>query len=304
MAGLDGIKSPIQIFLFQRSFGWRGREQQPDVLLPTIAEETMQPTFDLERYLDNSQKVETRDLDFSRVRDYPVTKEEIRCLAYMMDVEAHTVMYFKSLLRTCAAKDPEVVAFMSCWAYEEFFHGRAIRQFLEAAGVPIDATRPRDVSRQRSWRERIEESGAALLCHVVHDFQAVYLAWGAIQELSATEAYSILAKRTQNPILRELLQRIVKDERRHFSFYFNKARPHLQSRPAQILTGAILRRFWTPVGDGVKTDAEVRWTMQFIFGDQEGKEITKRIDACISRLPGMDWFNLLSEMREAAVAGA
>lgn len=264
----------------------------------------MQPTFDLERYLDNSQKVETRDLDFSRVRDYPVTKEEIRCLAYMMDVEAHTVMYFKSLLRTCAANDPEVVAFMSCWAYEEFFHGRAIRQFLEAAGVPIDASRAHRVSRQRSWRERIEESGAALLCHVLRDFQAVYLAWGAIQELSATEAYTILAKRTQNPILRELLQRIVKDERRHFSFYFNKARPHLQSRPAQILTGAILRRFWTPVGDGVKTDAEVRWTMQFIFGDQEGQQITKRIDACISRLPGLDWFNLLSEMREAAVAGA
>ena len=86
----------------------------------------MEPTFDLERYLNNSQKVETRDLDFSRVRDYPLTPEEIRCLSYMMDVEAHTVMYYKGLLRTCAARDPEVLAFMSCWAYEEFFHGRAI----------------------------------------------------------------------------------------------------------------------------------------------------------------------------------
>ncbi len=264
----------------------------------------MQPTFDLERYLDNSQKVETRDLDFSRVRDYPVTKEEIRCLEYMMDVEAHTVMYFKNLLRTCAVRDPEVVAFMSCWAYEEFFHGRAIRQFLQAAGVAIDASRADHIRRHRSLRERIEESGAALICHVVRDFQAVYLAWGAIQELSALEAYSILGNRTQNPILRELLQRIVKDERRHFSFYFNKARPHLQSRPAQILTGAILRRFWTPVGDGVKDDAEVRWTMQFIFGDEEGLEIARRIDACISRLPGLHWFNLLTEMRDAAVAGA
>jgi hypothetical protein len=264
----------------------------------------MQPTFDLERYLDNSQKVETRDLDFPKVRDFPIATEEIRCLAYMMDVEAHTVIYFKNLLRTCAARDPEVVAFMSCWAYEEFFHGRAIRQFLEAAGVTIDASRADHVRRQRSWRERIEESGAALLCHVVRDFSAVYLAWGAIQELSALEAYSVLARRTQNPILRELLQRIVKDERRHFSFYFNKARPHLQSKPAQLLTGAILRRFWTPVGDGIKNDAEVRWTMQFVFGGQEGLEIARRIDARISRLPGLDWFNLLTEMRAAAVAVA
>jgi hypothetical protein len=120
----------------------------------------------------------------------------------------------------------------------------------------------------------------------VRDFQAVYLAWGAIQELSALEAYSILARRTQNPILRELLQRIVKDERRHFSFYFNKARPHLRSRPAQIATAVILRRFWTPVGDGIKDDAEVRWTMQFIFGDSEGMEIARRVDACISRCRG------------------
>jgi len=263
----------------------------------------MEPSFDLERYLDNSQKVETRDLDFSRVRDYPLTAEEVRCLSYMMDVEAHTVMYFKSLLRTCAARDPEVLAFMSCWAYEEFFHGRAIRQFLEAGGVTIDRTRPDQVRRERSWRERLEESGAAMLCHIVRDFQAVYLAWGAIQELSALEAYSVVARRTQNPILRELLHRIVKDERRHFSFYFNKARPHLQSRPAQIATAIVLRRFWTPVGDGIKDDAEVRWTMQFIFGDREGLEIVQRIDASISRLPGMGWFNLLSQMREEAVAG-
>jgi ribonucleotide reductase beta subunit family protein with ferritin-like domain len=212
-------------------------------------------------------------------------------------------MYFKSLLRTCAARDPEVVAFMSCWAYEEFFHGRAIRQFLEAAGVQVDRARPDHVRRDRSLRERFEEGAAALLCQFVRDFQAVYLAWGAIQEHTAVEAYSILARRTQNPILSELLQRIVKDERRHFAFYFNKAKPHLRSRPAQIATAAILRRFWTPVGDGIKNDAEVRWTMQFIFGDDEGMEIVQRIDACISRLPGMDWFNLLSQMREEALAG-
>ena len=81
-------------------------------------------------------------------------------------------------------------------------------------------------------------------------------------------------------------------------------RSTIQSRAAQLLTGAILRRFWTPVGDGVKNDAEVRWTMQFIFGDEEGLEIARRIDACISRLPGLAWFNLLTEMRDAAVAGA
>src|SRR5262245_34269497 len=262
----------------------------------------MQTTFDLERYLNNSRKVETGDLDFSRAGEYPLTSEEVRCLTYMMDVESHTIIYMKGLLRTCAVHDPEVLAFLSCWAYEEFFHGRAIRQFLQAAGVPIDVHRADQVRRGRSWRERLEETGSAVLCHVVRDFQAVYLAWGAIQELSTLEGYGLLAKRTRHPILRELLERIIKDERRHFSFYFNKARPHLQSRAAQVLTTAIIRRFWTPVGDGVKDDTEVRWTMQFIFGDEEGLATARRIDASISKLPGLAWFNLLSHTRDAAIA--
>ena len=81
----------------------------------------MPTTFDLERYLENSKKVETRDLDFARARDYPLTTEEIRCLTYMMDIESHTMLYLKGLLRTCAVRDPEVMAFLHCWVYEEFF---------------------------------------------------------------------------------------------------------------------------------------------------------------------------------------
>jgi hypothetical protein len=80
-------------------------------------------------------------------------------------------------------------------------------------------------------------------------------------------------------------------------------RRYLQSRAAQVLTTAIIRRFWTPVGDGVKDDTEVRWTMQFIFGDEEGLATARRIDASISKLPGLSWFNLLSHTREAVIAG-
>jgi hypothetical protein len=48
-----------------------------------------------------------------------------------------------------------------------------------------------------------------------------------------------------------MLSRIIKDERRHFSFYFNQARLRLQPRAARVLTSLILRNFWTPVGSPV-----------------------------------------------------
>lgn len=257
-------------------------------------------TFDLERYLDNSRKVDISDIDFTKAMDYPLTDDEVRCLSYMMDVESHTIHYLRGLMKTCAVRDPETLAFLSCWTYEEFFHGRAIRKFLNAAGVQYPAARICDVDRRRSWREGLEEMAASLLCRVVKDFHAVYFAWGAIQELSTLEAYGLIAKRTENPILRELLHRIAKDERRHFSFYYNKAHPLLQSRSAQAVTRTILRYFWTPVGDGVKPDHDVQWTMRFVFGDPEGLNVARRIDSVIARLPGQEWFDLVSRLKGLA----
>ena len=261
----------------------------------------MDTTFATDRYLNNSSKISTSDLDFGRARDFPIRPEDVSCLTYMMDIEAHTMIYLKGLLSTCAVRDPEVVAFLSCWVYEEFFHGRALRRFLEAAGFSVDDARSDDVRRNRSWREKVEEVGAAMLCRVVTDFQAVYFVWGAVQELSTLEGYGVLARRTQNPVLCELLLRIIKDERRHFSFYFNKARLRLRSQSAQRVTSWILRRFWTPVGHGVKQTSEVQWTMRYVFGRAEGLEAVRRIDSTMSRLPGLDGFSLLTHARQCAM---
>ena len=116
----------------------------------------MTDQFDIERYLDNSRKVEVMDLHFERAADFSISAEEFRCLTYMMDIEAHTMMYLKALLRTCAVRDPEVMSFLHCWVYEEFFHGRAIRQFLEATGFRIAASRADTVQQTRTWREWTE----------------------------------------------------------------------------------------------------------------------------------------------------
>lgn len=135
----------------------------------------------------------------------------------------------------------------------------------------------------------------------VEAFHAVYLTWGAISELTTLEGYQVLAGRTQNPLLAEILRRLAKDERRHFSFYYNIARTELQSRNAQRLTKFILQRFWMPVGEGVKPDSEVEWIGHYVLGDAPGGEVAERIDQTIAKLPGMAWFRGLSETREASL---
>jgi hypothetical protein len=257
--------------------------------------------YNLASYLEHSGKVDVSDMDFSQVPRYPLSCDEIRCLTYMMDIEAHTIVYLKGILSTCAVRDPRTTAFLSCWAYEEFFHGRALRQFLEAAGLPISPARMAEVQKEASWRDWIESIGSSLICQISRHFHAVYLTWGAISELTTLEGYGVLAVRTRHPMLADLLRRLAKDERRHFSFYYNMAHEHLMPRPAQKLTSAVIKYFSMPVGGGVKPDSEVEWMSRFILGDSRGAEIAARIDATIAKLPGLEWFDRLSRSREESL---
>jgi hypothetical protein len=257
--------------------------------------------FDLEKYVKNSKKVDVSDLDFSAASRYPVADGEIRCLTYMMDIESHTIVYLRGILSTCAIEDPETAAFLSCWAYEEHFHGRTIGQFLAAIGVNFSKNRIAEVKRATSWKEWLKDMGASLVCKYTSHFHAAYLTYGAISELSTLEGYGVLAGRTANPILTKILRRLAKDERRHFSFYYNKAAECLAPRNAQRLTKFILKKFWMPVGGGVKPDSEVDWVLGFILGDARGAEVARRIDATIAKLPGMGWFDRLSRNREESL---
>jgi rubrerythrin len=267
--------------------------------MPELLPERLQ--FDVERYVRLSRKVDISDLDLRQAAHYPISDEEIRALTYMTDIESHTIVYLRAILNTCAIEDPQTTAFLSCWAYEEFFHGHTLRQFLNAVGVPISATRIAEVQKATSLVEWLKELGSSVLCRFSSHFHAAYLTYGAISELSTLEGYGVLARKTRNPILAEIVRRLAKDERRHFSFYYNKARLQLRARNAQRLTSFIIRHFWLPVGGGVKPDSEVDWILSFILGDPQGADIARRIDETIGKLPGLAWFDRLSRSREEAM---
>jgi len=258
--------------------------------------------FNLESYIEHSKKVDVSDLDLAEAAKYPLSPSEVRCLTYMMDIESQTIVFLKEILSTCAIRDPRTTAFLSCWAYEEFFHGYTLRRFLEAAGVAISPTRTVEVQKQASsWRYWLESFGGSLICQVSRHFHAVYLTWGATSELMTLESYGVLAARTGHPMLAELLRRLAKDERRHFAFYYNMASEHLVPRAAQKLTTCVIEHIWMPVGSGVRPDVEVDWMIQFILGDAGGEKVAARIDTTLSKLPGLGWFDRVKRSREASL---
>ena len=276
--------------------------------------------FDLDRYLRGSKKVDLDGVAWDRVKDYPLSVAEARCLAYMMDIETHTVIYLRDLLATPAAVDPEVTAFLSCWVYEELWHGEAFSRFLGEAGhrlppdlEPVSGSSPYPSRRARvSWIRR-KLTGKGYASHVasmagsllVKDFVALHMTWGAVNELTTLNAYHRIIGTTEHPVLVDLLTRIIKDERRHFAFYRAQARLRLaRGAQARRVTRWAMEHLWAPVGTGVRPQSETDFVVVTLFGDEEGLTSAREMDATLSELPGFAGTHILERALGEAVARA
>jgi hypothetical protein len=130
----------------------------------------------------------------------------------------------------------------------------------------------------------------------------VHMTWGAINELSTLNGYHRVIAKTRHPILSQLLTRIIKDERRHYAFYYNQARARLEDNPrAQKLVRWALDRLWSPVGTGVRPRAETDYVILALFGDEDGAAAVREMEAELSKLPGLNGMRLMRRaMSQAA----
>jgi len=208
-------------------------------------------------------------------------------------------VYLRELLTTGIVREVDVTAFLSCWAYEEFFHSLLLRRFLGQQGVEINDRRFSELRRRRSLADQVIVPIARLVSRVTRHFPAVHMTWGAINEFSTLTGYQAVIRQTdpgaagrEPSLLTTILERIIKDERRHFAFYFNQARARLRPVAARRLTSFLLRRFWTPVGVTVRGDESMRRICAFMFPDDAGLSALAKLDSKIRALPGLEWFNL------------
>lgn len=267
----------------------RGRLRTCDVSTSTAA------------LIDRSTRLDLDGIDFDRFRSEPLDPDSLRCLRYMHDVEHHTSCYLRDLLVTRAHRDPEVTAFLTCWAYEELWHGEAIGRVLaahhEVSGIPRVAALRRHLPVRDQFRPVLFSVGSTLSPHVV----AVHAAWGAVNEWTTQAGYSRLGRRAGHPVLSELLCRIMRQEGRHVSFYAATAQHHLAAaRSARRLVRHALDHWWAPVGSSLMPPAEVAFLSRHLFGGRDGLDAVRRVDRQVDRLPGLSGLHLL----ERAVAGA
>lgn len=258
-------------------------------------------TIDINRFLQQSGKISIDDLNWQEARAVGLTDEEKFILTYFTDIESQTILYLRDILNTKSALDPDVISFLPMWNYEEFFHGRSLARLLTECGHSMKENRPAEVRRKSLFSESLKAWGAKLFSKLFPEhFVALYMTWGATNELTTLKGYEAIRDQTKNPVLRELCERIAKQERRHFAWYFNSAEQRLRRLPSgQSMIRNLLRLTWSPVGAGVKSDDEVARLMGLVFPGARGEGIAQEIDAKISSLPGLKGLTLMGTFQKA-----
>lgn len=255
---------------------------------------------DIERYISVSAKIETKDLDWEEAQRVGLTEDEKFVLTYFSDIESQTIRYLRTLLQMKIAFKPAVAAFLTTWSYEEFFHGYELANLLAVCGHPLEEDRVEVVKGRARLNELMEALFGPLLSRIFyHQFPAVYLSFGAIQELTTLRGYEHLSNFTNNPVLKALCDRIAKQERRHFAWYFNHARDLLkESRGARILARKLLELNWVPVGAGVKSQDEVKRLFSILFPSEFGRKLVREVDEKMGTLPGLEGIKLMTSYFE------
>ena len=254
-------------------------------------------SFSIERYKEESRKVDVTGVAWEEVTTHPLSKGDLFCLHYMMDIENHVPLYLSHLLVTRACMDPILTAFLACWNYEELWHGENLGKLLNLYGINFDAQeRMANVRANLGFQNSVSILSTMAGSWMLKDFSAVYLTIGAINELSTLTGYGALIRKSGHPVLKDLLGRIIKDERRHYAFYYNSAKEWLSGNErAQKVDRWMLNRVWVPVGQGVKKQEEADALAIYLFDDEQGEEELLDLDAKIGRLPGLAGIKLMSK---------
>jgi hypothetical protein len=249
----------------------------------------------IDSYKSRAGRLNLEGIVFDDFRDLPLPEQALRTLRYMHDVEHHTVCYLRDLLLTPAHQDPAITSFLSCWVFEEMWHGEAIGRVLQAHGEEAGAPRIAALRHGRRRREALSSlSTIGSAAFAGRAFVALHMTWGAINEWTTQAGYGRLSALADHPTLTELLKRIMKQEGGHINFYASEAGRRLADSPkAQKLTRFALKHLWRPVGSGVMPKQEVGFMVRYLFDGSDGNAVAARIDRSVDRLPGQGDLHLL-----------
>lgn len=175
------------------------------------------------------------DIAYDQIDRSKLKLSDLFAVFVTLHIENYSDVYTE-LLVSAYDDVPLIKQFTLNWEREEENHARALERYLIELGMPLDELKANYAKvDKRSFPVPSRD-------------QAELNAFVFLQELFTREMYAKMLKAAQEPVLRDLLKRIVRDEERHFRFYKQALTLRLElDRPGTLKAiKKIFRIFWMP----------------------------------------------------------
>lgn len=213
-------------------------------------------------------------IDYSKVDHSKLTIGDLFGVFVTLHIENYSDVYTKLLIQSYADV-PLIQKFILNWEKEEENHARVLEKYLTSLGIPLEELRANYAMVNKDdfpWPSN-NQTGLNVF---------VYL-----QELFTREMYTKMLKTCKEPVLIDILKRVVRDEERHFRFYKQSLgmRFEIDRKDTFKQFEKIIRIFGMPQ-TMFRQPAMTDKLMEFFpFGSQEIKSIMRPIEKVLEASP-------------------
>ena len=191
------------------------------------------------------------DLDWDAIRPELLTDGDRSAVRYLTYIEDHIPGYLSWSMRSfpvdgaeldtpTVALNREYFRFFVAWAYDEERHARMLTRYQEVA----------EMADPRQLRLELAEEGRKHFDLPYLEPVAVFT-YTMLQEKATQLFYQHFRSVVREPLLRDLLLRVARDETRHYVFYAQMVEEYLRRDPeaAAPHLKEVLRTFRMPLAD-------------------------------------------------------
>ncbi|MEU8567825.1 acyl-ACP desaturase [Streptomyces pathocidini] len=219
------------------------------------------------------------DLDWGRLRPESLTDDDRSAVRFITFVEDHIPGYLTWLMELFPLVGEEIPVeefcvnreyfrFFVTWAADEERHAAALTRYQTAAGM----AEPDELA-----EELATEGRKRFVLPYREPLQA--FTYTLVQEKATQLFYQRFRSRVREPLLRELLHRLARDEARHFALYAQLVAAYLRTGGTRALPPVkeVLETFRMPLADTL-TDYW-RWSLK--VADSVGYDHTEAYEALV-----------------------
>ncbi|SEE80768.1 hypothetical protein [Ruania alba] len=245
-------------------------------------------TFDVRAYASAPDDLRPADLDLTALADLP--RPVLHTLAHVWSTERTLLDLMRDLLVTPTHAEARVTAFLTTWAYEQYWIGQSLRAVLDAGGAaPEDLADPPDTSfgrLRRAWDERARPTVDAIGTNLLGtDVVAAHMSVGWLSTAVMDLAYRRLGQ--LEPRLQDLTAAVGVVKARHLEFYADEAQARLEASAGARRRALRTVRRWTWPGVRYAGPTAVRPAVVHLLADPSARQGVHAVDRGVASLPGL-----------------